>query len=112
MSNIEKESMIFTSLGTTPNGLMPIIDFIRDFRENEKMKNIDFNKRLISRHKKLKKGSPQNTWTQPENEKSAIVIPFHAMLKNELKLYRGTSTSNRLGVLRKYDELIAMARKN
>ena len=76
------------------------------------MKNIGFNKRLSSRNKKLTKRSPQNTSNQPENEKSAIVIPFHAMLKNELKLYRGTSKSNRLGVLRKYDELIAMARKN
>jgi hypothetical protein len=75
------------------------------------MKNIDFTKRLNSRNKKLTKRSPQNTLTQPENENSAIVIPFHAMLKNELKFYRGTSTSNRLGVIRKYDELIAMARK-
>ena len=90
---------------------MPVIDFIRDFKENEKMKNIDFNKWLSSRNKKLKKRSPQNARTQPENEKPASVIPFHAMLKNELKLYRGTSTSNRLGVLRKYDEIIAMARK-
>jgi hypothetical protein len=76
------------------------------------MKNIDFNKWIRKRNKELKKRSAQNTWTQPENEKSATVIPFHAMLKNELKLYRGTSKSNRLGVLRKYDELIALARKN
>ena len=76
------------------------------------MKNIVFNKWLSSRNKRLKKRSPANTRIQPENEKSAIVIPFHAMLKNELKIYRGTSKSNRLGVLRKYDELIAMARKN
>jgi hypothetical protein len=38
-------------------------------------------------------------------------LPLHAMLINELKLYRGESKSARLGVLRKYDELIAMARK-
>jgi hypothetical protein len=99
-------------MGAAPIGLIPIIDFIRDFRENEKMKNIDFNTWLSSRHKKLKKGSPQNASIQSEKEKPASVIPFHAMLKNELKLYRGISKSNRLGVLRKYDELIAMARKN
>ena len=75
------------------------------------MKNINFNKLHSSRNKKLKKRSPKNTWTQPERENSAIVIPFHAMLKNELKLYRGASKSVRLGVLRKYDELIAMTRK-
>ena len=76
------------------------------------MKYIDFNKLLSSRNKMLKKRSSQNTGTQPEKDKSAVVIPFHAMLKNELKLYRGTSKSTRLGVLRKYDELIARARKN
>jgi hypothetical protein len=76
------------------------------------MKNIDFNKLLSSRNKKLKKRSPQNTGTRSGEEKSAIIIPFHAMLKNELKLYRGKSKSARLGVLRKYDELIAMARKS
>jgi hypothetical protein len=75
------------------------------------MKNIDFNKRLSRRQKKLTKRSPPNTWTQIETEKSAVLIPFHAMLKNELKLYRGPSKSSRLGVLRKYDDLIAMARK-
>ena len=76
------------------------------------MKNIDFNKLLSIRNKKLKKRSPQNSGSQSDKDKSAVVIPFHAMLKNELKLYRGTSKSTRLGVLRKYDELIAMARKN
>ena len=75
------------------------------------MKTIDFNKLLSSRNKELKKGSPENSCNQPEKEESAIVISLHAGLKNELKLYRGTSTSVRLGVLRKYDELIAMARK-
>ena len=99
-------------MGAALIGLMLVIAFIRDFKENEKMKNIDFNKWLSSRNKKPKKRSPQNSGTQPEKDKSAVVIPFHAMLKNELKLYRGTSKSNRLGVLRKYDELIAMARKN
>ncbi len=76
------------------------------------MKIIEFNKLLSTRNDKLKKRSSQNIWVHPVKEKSAIVIPFHAMLKNELILYRGTSKSNRLGVLRKYDELIAMARKN
>lgn len=98
-------------MGAAPIGLMPIIDFIWDFKKNEKMKNIDFNKLLSRRHKKLKKRSPEKTSTQSEKEKLAIVIPLYAMLKNELKLYRGISKSNRLGVLRKYDELIAMARK-
>ena len=76
------------------------------------MKHIDFNKLQNSRNEKLKKRSPQNTGTRSGKEKSAIIIPFHAMLKNELKLYRGKSKSARLGVLRKYDELIAMARKS
>ena len=98
-------------MGAALIDLMPISEAIWDFKENEKMKNIDFNKWLSSRHKKQKKRSPEKTSTQPEKEKSAIVIPFHAMLKNELKQYRGISKSNRLGVLRKYDELIAMARK-
>ena len=76
------------------------------------MKNIDFNKLQNSRNEKLKKRSPENSRTRADKEKSATIIPFHAMLKNELKLYRGKSKSARLGVLRKYDELIAMARKS
>jgi hypothetical protein len=99
-------------MGAAPIALMPFIDIIWDFRENKNMKNIDFTKWLSRRQKKLTKRSPQKISTQPENQKSAIVISFHAMLKNELKLYRGTSKSNRLGVLRKYDELIAMAQKH
>ena len=75
------------------------------------MKHIDFNKLQISRNEKLKKRKPENTRTPAGKEKSAVIVPFHAMLKNELKLYRGKSKSARLGVLRKYDELIAMARK-
>jgi hypothetical protein len=76
------------------------------------MKHIDFKTLQNSRNEKLKKRSPQNSGAPAGKEKSAIIIPFHAMLKNELKLYRGKSKSARLGVLRKYDELIAMARKN
>lgn len=91
---------------------MPVFDFGLEPKENEKMKNIDFNRLLSRRNKKLKKRSPENTLIQTAKEKSAIIIPFHAMLKNELKLYRGKSKSARLGVLRKYDELIAMARKS
>jgi hypothetical protein len=75
------------------------------------MKYIDFD-RLQTRQKiKIKKIAP-NSGIHPTNEKSAHVIPLHAMLKNELKLYRGTSKTARLGVLRKYEELIAMARKD
>ncbi len=74
------------------------------------MKTIEFNKLQNSRNNKIEKRSSQNIWAQPVMEKSATVIPIHALLKNELKLYRGSSKSNRLGVLRKYDELIAKAR--
>ena len=69
------------------------------------MKCIDFNKVKASRKKKKNKRMPV------ENSKKGVVIQSHAMLKNELKLYRGASTSPRLGVLRKYEELITMARK-
>ncbi len=90
---------------------MPVVDCGLEPKENKTMKHIDFNKYLSSRNKKLKKRSPESTRIQTEKEPSAIIIPFHAMLKNELKLYRGKSKSARLGVLGKYDELIAMARK-
>ena len=76
------------------------------------MKIIEFNKLQNRLNNKTEKRSAQNVRVQPVKEKSETVIPLHALLKNELKLYRGSSTSNRLGVLRKYDELIAMARKN
>jgi hypothetical protein len=91
---------------------MRVFDFGLEPKENKNMKNIDFNRLLSSRNKKLKKSGPENSGARAEKEKSAIIIPFHAMLKNELKLYRGKSKSARLGVLRKYDELIAMARKS
>ena len=91
---------------------MPVFDFGLEPMGNKKMKNIDFNKLQKIRNAKLKKRRPQNSGSRSGEEKSAIIIPFHAMLKKELKLYRGKSKSARLGVLRKYDELIAMARKN
>jgi hypothetical protein len=90
---------------------MPVFDFGLEPKENKKMKNIDFNKLQNIRNEKLKKRRLQNSGSRSGEEKPAIIIPFHAMLKNELKLYRGKSKSARLGVLRKYDELIAMARK-
>ena len=76
------------------------------------MKIIEFNRLQNSRNNKIEKRSSQNIRVHPVMEKSATLIPIHALLKNELKLYRGSSKSKRLGVLRKYDELIAMARKN
>ncbi len=75
------------------------------------MKPADLNELRSSRYMKLKKRSQENNGTQDEKEKSAVVIPMHAMLKNELKIYRGKSKSSRLGVIRKYDELIAMSWK-
>lgn len=75
------------------------------------MKYIDFHSLQAGHKRKIADGNPENTTTAPGKEKSAVVIPLHSMLKNELKLYRGSSKSIRLGVLRKYDELIAMARK-
>ena len=75
------------------------------------MKPLDFNRFQPGQKKKKAARNPENTTAYDANKKSAIVIPLHAMLKNELKLYRGSSKSVRLGVLRKYDELIAMARK-
>lgn len=81
-------------------------------QEIEKMKNIiDFNRLQDDQKKKKSKNNPANTKAHTLNKKDESVIPLHAMLKNELKLYRGSSKSDRLGVLRKYDELIAMARK-
>jgi hypothetical protein len=75
------------------------------------MKCIDFDKAKANRKKKKNKRMPEKTKAQFENNKKGVVIQSHAMLKNELKLYRGASTSPRLGVLRKYEELITMARK-
>lgn len=91
---------------------MRVFDFSLEPKENENMKNIDFNRLLSRRNKKLKKSGAENNGARTDKEKSATIIPLHAMLKNELKLYRGKSKSARLGVLRKYDELIAMARKS
>ena len=76
------------------------------------MKIIDFNRLQAGQKKQIGKKVSSNTGIYPRNEKAGKVIPFHAMLKNELKLYRGSSKSVRLGVLRKYDELITMARKS
>jgi hypothetical protein len=75
------------------------------------MKCIDFNEVKAKRKKKKNKKIPAGAKTQFENNKKGVVIQSHAMLKNELKLYRRASTSPRLGVLRKYEELITMARK-
>ena len=75
------------------------------------MKCIDINTLQSRQKKKIKEHIPGNSGTKSEHDRSASVIPFHEMLKNELKLYRGESKSARLGVLRKYDELIAMARQ-
>ena len=75
------------------------------------MKYIDFNKLKTDPERKKDKRILENPDSQFAEGNLGIVIPFHAMLKNELKLYRGASTSARLGVLRKYDELIAMAQK-
>ncbi len=75
------------------------------------MKCIDFNEVKAKRKKKKNKKIPAEAKTQIENNKKGVVIQSHAMLKNELKLYRRASTSPRLGVLRKYEELITMARK-
>ena len=76
------------------------------------MKTINFIKYKAERTKQRNQTFSSRTGTHSRSEKAGKVIPFHAMLKNELKLYRGTSKSVRLGVLRKYDELITMAYKN
>ena len=75
------------------------------------MKCIDLNEVKAKRKKKKNKKIPAGAKTQFEINKKGVVIQSHAMLKNELKLYRRGSTSPRLGVLRKYEELITMARK-
>jgi hypothetical protein len=75
------------------------------------MKIIDFNKRQTAQKKKKDESNPEHIKIRAARKNSTIIIPLHAMLKAELKLYRGSSKSVRLGVLRKYDELIAMARK-
>jgi hypothetical protein len=75
------------------------------------MKYIVFDRLKPAQKKEKNKGISSKAGKHLRKEKSGVVIPLHALLKNELKLYRGASKSARLGVLRKYDELIAMARK-
>lgn len=44
-------------------------------------------------------------------KEGAEVFQLHALLENELKVYCGESLCGRLGVLRKYKDLIAKARR-
>lgn len=90
---------------------MSILAFSLCAKENEKMKCVVFDPLKTDSKKENDKRNSSDAGMHLKKEKSAVIIPLHAMLINELKLYRGESKSARLGVLRKYDELIAMARK-